>query len=165
MMRFALALTIAVPLACGLTAPLASSDLAHPEARPYSEHRNAMAAVDKALARASKRGTRVLLVMGANWCHDSRSLAGWLETPRFRAMTAQRFEVVFIDAGKPQEGKGHNLDVAQRFGIAELPGTPNLFVIRADGTVVNAESVTGWRNAASRSEDAIFDELVALSRV
>lgn len=124
-----------------------------------------MAAVDKALATAGKRGTRVLLVMGANWCHDSRSLAGWLETPRFRAMTAQRFEVIFIDAGKPQEGKGRNLDVAQRFGIAELPGTPNLFVIRADGTLVNAESVTGWRNAASRSEDAIFDELVALSRV
>jgi thiol:disulfide interchange protein len=162
MKRLALALALAAPLAACATVPI-TADAAHPEAKPYAEHRNAMAAVDTALARAKQRGTRVLLVMGANWCHDSRALAGWLATPRFRAMTAQNYEVVFVDAGKPQEGKGHNIAVAQRFGIASLPGTPNLFVIRADGSLVNADTVTSWRNAASRSADAIFDELVALA--
>lgn len=162
-MRSLLALVAAALVAACTTVASSPPTAAHPEAAPYTEGRDALGAVDAALARAQERGTRVLLVMGANWCHDSRALAGWLETPRFRALTDQRFELVFVDAGKPQEGKGHNLAVAQRFGIDALPGTPNLFVIRPDGSLVNPASVTGWRNAASRSEDAIYAELVMLA--
>ena len=129
MIRLALALSLAAPLAaCATTAP----SVAHPEAQPYDEKRDAMATVDAALATAQARGTKVLLVMGANWCHDSRALAGWLATPRFLALTARHYEVVFVDAGTPQEDRPHNLAVAQRFKIEKLPGTPNLFVIAAD---------------------------------
>lgn len=122
-----------------------------------------MAQVDAALARAGQRDTRVLLVMGANWCHDSRALAGWLETQRFAELVEANYELVFVNVGMPQTGDGHNLDIAQRFGLATLPGTPNLLVIDADGNLLNADSATSWRNAASRSEDVIYAELSALS--
>lgn len=161
MIRFVFTLALAAPLAGCATVPQAAA--LHPEAMPYSEGRDAMADVDAALARAKQRNTRLLLVMGANWCHDSRALAGWLASPRFQDMVTEHYEMVFVDAGKPQEKQGRNLDVARRFGIDELPGTPNLFVIRSDGTLMNGESVTGWRNAASRSEDAIYNELLALA--
>ena len=162
MIRFAFALALAAPLAACATAS-AQTDALHPEARPYAEDADAGAAVDAALARAAARGTNVLLIMGANWCHDSRALAGWLDTPRFRELTDWRYEVVFVDAGTPQQDKGRNLDIARRFGIEQLHGTPNLFVIRPDGSLANPDSVTGWRNAASREEDAIYAELESLA--
>ena len=122
-----------------------------------------MGDVDAALARAGSANKRVLLVLGANWCHDSTALAGWLQTPRFAALVAQHYEPVFVNVGMPQTGDGHNLDVANRFGLAELPGTPALLVLTAEGKAVNLDTAASWRNAASRSEDAIFAELTALA--
>ena len=119
--------------------------------------------VDAALARAGANGKRVLLVLGANWCHDSRALAGWLETPRFAALTAERYEVVFVNVGMPQTGDGHNLDVARRFGLAEVPGTPALLVLTAEGSAVNLDTAASWRSAGTRSEDAILAELTVLA--
>ncbi len=137
----------------------------HPEAKAFTTDADtdAMADVDAALALAEENGKRVLLVMGANWCHDSRALAGWLETPRFQTMLAEQYEVVFVNIGMPQTGDAHNLDIAKRFGLDTLPGSPNALVLTADGTLVNADTATSWRNAASRSEDAIYEELVALA--
>jgi len=122
-----------------------------------------MGDVDAALNRAAESDKRVLLVMGANWCHDSRALAGWLATERFAALIEERYELVFVNIGMPQTGDGHNLAVAQRFGLAALPGTPNLLVLTAEGELLNAESATTWRNAASREEEAIYQELVQLA--
>lgn len=134
-----------------------------PDAKAYLVSDDAMAEVDAALERAQENDTRALLVMGANWCHDSRALAGWLETGRFADLIAKEYELVFVNVGMPQSGDGHNLDIARRFGVKDLPGTPNVLVVTGEGTLVNAESATAWRNAASRSEDAIFDELLNLA--
>ncbi len=161
MIRAAIAASLALALAaCATTGDTAA---AHPEARSYSATAYAMADVDAALVRASANGKRVLVVLGANWCHDSRALAGWLETPRFAALTAERYETVFVNVGMPQTGDGHNLDVARRFGLAEVPGTPALLVLTAEGRAVNLDTAASWRNAGSRSEEAILAELAALA--
>ncbi len=162
MIRAAFAASLALALAgCATTPDLAAT--ARPDARSYAVSANAMADVEAALARAATTGKRVLLVMGANWCHDSTALAGWLETPRFAALLADRYELVFVNVGMPQTGDGHNLDIARRFGLAEFPGTPALLVLTAEGEAVNRDTAATWRNAASRSEDAIFAELTALA--
>lgn len=136
---------------------------AQPEARAYSAEADANAEVDTALSRAAASGKRVALVMGANWCHDSRALAGWLETPRFKALAAAHYEVIYIDVGVPQTGQGRNLAIARRFGLDEISGTPALLVLASDGTLLNRDTAASWRNAASRSEDAIYAELAALA--
>lgn len=136
----------------------------YPEARSYAVSNDAMADVDAALVRAGQAGKRVLLVMGANWCHDSRALAGWLETERFATLVEAQYELVFVNIGMPQSGDGHNLAIAQRFGLENLPGTPNLLVLTAEGKLVNGDTATTWRNAASREEDAIYEELVMLTK-
>lgn len=162
------------PLIAGLTAGLLVTGCAtmtggdhvahaYPEARSYAVSEDAMADVDAALARAAETDKRVLLVMGANWCHDSRALAGWLESERIGALVEQRYELVFVNIGMPQQGDGHNLGIARRFGLDDLPGTPNLLVLTAEGELVNGDTATTWRNAASRSEDAIYDELAMLA--
>lgn len=124
----------------------------HPEAKPYKKNAKASANVDSALARAAAADKRVLLVMGANWCHDSRGLAGWFERPRFAAMLEPKYEIVYIDVGH----RDRNIDIAQRFGIEEIKGTPTVLVLSPRGALLNPESAPSWRNAASRDEDDIF---------
>ena len=162
MIRTGLAASLALALAaCAGAGPAIRTH--GPQALAYEAAADASGAVDAALARANANGKRVLLVLGANWCHDSTALAGWLETPRFAALVAQSYEVAFVNVGMPQTGDGHNLDIARRFGLAELPGTPALLVLTADGKAVNLDTAASWRNAASRSEDAIFAELTTLA--
>ncbi len=164
MIRAVIAASLALALAaCAGVADPTTAAQAHPEARAYSADADAASDVDAALTRASASGKRVLLVLGANWCHDSRALAGWLETPRFAALVVERYEVVFVDVGMPQTGEGRNLELARRFGLTDLPGTPALLVLTPDGRAVNLDTARDWRNAASRSEDAIFAELAALA--
>lgn len=154
-------LALALALAGCATTGAPKAD--HPEARSYDAALDAAAAVDTALARAAQRNARVLVVFGANWCHDSRALAGWLETPRFAALVAAHYELVFVNVGMPQTGDGHNLGLARRFGLETVPGTPAVLVLRPDGSAVNLDTAATWRNAASRSEEAIFAELAALA--
>ena len=142
---------------------VAHSSHDYPEATSYDVSDDAMGDVDAALAKAAENETRVLLVMGANWCHDSRALAGWLATDRFKALVEEKYELVFVNIGMPQSDDGHNLKIAKRFGLDDLPGTPNLLVLTAEGELVNADTATTWRNTASREEDAIYAELAALA--
>jgi hypothetical protein len=158
--RAAIAASLALALAACATTPESAAP-ARPDARSYAVTADAMG--DAALARAAANGKRVLVVLGANWCHDSTALAGWLETPRFTGLVAERYELVFVNVGMPQTGDGHNLAVPQRFGLAEMKGTPGLLVLTAEGKAVNLDTAASWRNAASRSEEAIYAELTALA--
>lgn len=141
----------------------------YPEASPFDENANAQ--TDFANAHASARAESangeeklILAVFGANWCHDSRALAGWLETPRFKALTDEHFEVVYIDVGVPQAGKGRNLDLAENLGLSDITGTPTLMVLTADTELLNADTAKSWRNTSTRSEDEIFAELEAFTQ-
>lgn len=134
-----------------------------PDARSYLVSDDASADVDAALARARQSGKRVLLVMGANWCSDSRALAGWLATERFAELIDRKYELVFVNIGMPRTGDGHNLGIGRRFGLQELPGLPNVLVLTSDGVLVNPTTATSWRNAESRTGDAIYDELATLA--
>lgn len=159
-MRIAVLTSLFLTLALAACAPPPQTNHArpdHPEARLYEADRDAMADVDAALGRAAERNRLVLLVMGANWCHDSRGLAGWLSTPRFARMIHVRYELVYVDVGIPQTGEGRNIDIARRFGIEEIVGTPTVLILSPDGALLNAVTAPTWRNAASRSEDEVFE--------
>jgi thiol-disulfide isomerase/thioredoxin len=129
----------------------------HPQGLAYFADRDAQADVDQALQRAGGNGKMVLLVMGANWCHDSIGLAGWFDTPRFAAMLGERYEIVYVDVGVPQTGHGRNLDIAKRFGIKKLRNTPLVMLLSAKGKLLNSKKdAISWRNAGSRSEADIY---------
>lgn len=64
-----------------------------PEATPFDPAANAGGELELAFAvaaahdAADQGALNILAIFGANWCRDSRALAGWPETPRFRALT------------------------------------------------------------------------------
>ena len=134
------------------TAAFAQPD---PEARPFDSSANAQRDLDSALASNDDRN--IIVILGANWCHDSRALAGWLTKPRFTEMLRDRYKTVYVDVGSPQTGQGRNLDIAKRFGIKKVKGTPLVMIVSPTGMLMNSrQDANSWRNAASRSEDEIF---------
>lgn len=139
--------------------PDEAADPVLPEARLYDASIDVFAAVDAALVRAAERGKLVMIVLGANWCHDSRALAGWLETERIKALVAEKYELVYVNVGMPQTGDGHNLGIAARFGVEGIEGTPTMLILDGDGSLLNPDTAKSWRDAASRSEDEIYEEL------
>lgn len=126
----------------------------YPEARPFAVAPGPKAAIKTAFERARAADKRVMLVFGMDACHDSRALAGWFATPRFAAMLQTHYEIVWIDVGRDR--KRHR-NLAARFGVAPIVGTPTVLIVDAQGTALNRADAGGWRNAASRSEDEIFN--------
>lgn len=160
--RFTAALlTMAAPvlLACPPVETAGTRAAAHPEARPFDADFDAGVEFETALLEARLNDRLTLAVFGANWCHDSRALAGWLETDRFRALTDAHYEVIYIDVATPQNGEGRNLELAEMSGVEDITGTPTLLIFGSDSSLLNADTAKSWRNAASRSEDEIYAEL------
>jgi thiol-disulfide isomerase/thioredoxin len=146
----ALGASIAAP---GLSvAAEVAQQAAQPEAKPFDAHRDATADAEAAIARAKASQHKVILVFGANWCGDSRALAGWFATPRFKTMLDAGYELVWIDVGQ----KDRNLDLARRFGLDGIKGTPTVLILDQTGKPLNLADAPSWRNARSRSEDAIY---------
>jgi len=125
----------------------------HPEAQPFDRERDAKVDLDWALDKAKKSGNLAIVIMGANWCHDSRALSGWFASPRFARMISDQYELIYVDVGY----KDRNIDIAQRFGFERIKGTPTVLVLSHDGKLLNQISAPSWRNAASRNEDDIFN--------
>lgn len=157
----AFALAAVPPLAGCATAP-GHHAAALPEATPFDESADARDRLNTALAHAARRGgqVRVLAIFGANWCHDSRALAGWLQSPQLQPLVAERFEVAYIDAGVPQEGHGRNLDLAAQYGVTGIVGTPTMLVLDAEGRLLNTPAdAKSWRNAGSLPPEQIRERL------
>jgi hypothetical protein len=76
-------------------------------------------------------GKRVLLVMGANWCSDSRALAVWLATERFKDLVQRKYELVYAHIGIPGAGDRLNLGIANGLGVPALAGSPTYLLLRA----------------------------------
>jgi hypothetical protein len=112
----------------------------------YPPSENAMAEVDAALARAGAAGRLALIVLGADWCHDSRALAERLQAEALAGLIAQHYETVLVDVGYLERGQ----DIVQPFGVPVYYATPTVLIVEpATGRLVNAGDRHQWGAAAS----------------
>ena len=159
---FALAVSASAPLAVPTPAPAPPPVReASPEDRystiAFDPTEDAASRLEVKLKGVAISGKKLLIIMGANWCHDSAALANMLDSGRFVGMITQNYEVLFVDVGTPQTGRGRNLEIARRFGVKKIKGTPTVLVVSPKGKLLNTKKdAASWRNAASRAEDAVY---------
>ena len=155
-MKYLLPIALALSACAATTLPV----LAHAEAAGhavYDASRDAAADVEAALARVEGTERKVVVVMGANWCHDSRGLAEHFARSEIAPVIAAHYEVVWVDVGTPQRGEARNQELADRFGITPLVGTPTVVVLDGSGAMLNSEAdARSWRNAYSREADDVL---------
>ncbi|WP_394692756.1 thioredoxin family protein [Hyphobacterium sp.] len=133
-----------------LAAPVRAFD---GETNPFNEAADARADVDAALARAVDNATRIILVFGADWCHDSHGLVDHFSQADMQQILSENYEVVHIDVG----WRHRNLDIAREFGVPTIYGTPTVLIIDPDLGLVNRGTMHSWHTAFSRDHQDVVN--------
>ena len=126
----------------------------------YVPSDDAMADVSNALNAARESNKLALVVMGANWCHDSRALASRLYQEPLGALIDEHYETVFVDVGYLDKGK----DVISSIGPPVYYATPTILIVDpTSGRLVNAENRHQWGDAynISMEESLEYFQLMA----
>lgn len=107
-----------------------------------------MAELAAKLNTAKENNKRLLVVMGGNWCHDSRALASRLYEEPLGTTIEAHYETLFVDVGYLQKGK----EVITSLGIPVYYATPTVLIVNPDtGRVINAHNRHQWGDAATIS--------------
>jgi thiol-disulfide isomerase/thioredoxin len=139
-----LLLIVTLVICSGLIVACASAAETGPDGRQFQPSIDPLADVQQALDRAEKSDRLALVVLGANWCHDSRALASRLNQSPLAELIEQHYELVFVDVGYYETGR----EVLQQFGVAHFYATPTVLIIDpSNRALVNDEDRHLWSNA------------------
>lgn len=126
----------------------------------YTEHSHRQQAVAHGLQAARSSDKLLLLIIGANWCEDSRSLADFLRTDDVKATLSEHYEMVVIDAQWLDNLK----PLLSQFNYPAYFGTPSLLIIDPKNkTLVNRDSVQRWQSAHSESAGSLNHYLALMA--
>jgi CubicO group peptidase (beta-lactamase class C family) len=120
---------------------------------PFDEAADARSDIDAAFAAAAADGRRVLMVLGGNWCHDSRALARRMTDPALAGLLQENFHTVFVDVGR----RDRNLWLPRRYNVGSLAGTPTVLIAAPDGALLNREKIFDLTTADSVPVQMITD--------
>lgn len=120
----------------------------------YLPSESAMADLRAGFDAARESNRLALVVMGANWCHDSRALAARLYEQPLSTIISQYYEIIFVDVGYLDKGK----DVITSLGIPVYYATPTVLIVDpVNSRVINAFNRNQWGDAASISMEESVD--------
>lgn len=99
---------------------------------PYDEQSDAASVVRLARTKAKAERRFLMVIFGANWCLDCRTLHHNLNSPPVSAYTRDLFHFVNVDIGN----FNRNHDVAESLGVSLTRGIPVAIVFNPDGEVI-----------------------------
>ena len=100
--------------------------------------------------QAAKQGKDLMLVLGANWCHDSTALLERFNQSPFRDQLKQQYQIHTVDVSYFERG----YDIVQAYGEPIYYGTPTVMIIDAgSGQIKNFASWQHWTNASKHSAE------------
>ena len=106
--------------------------------------------VNDVMVRAEIEGKLAMLVLGANWCHDSTHFVEMIESPELRELLEQRYVVALFNTGYMD----HVKDYLQPLGVPAIYGTPTVLIVDpVTGDVRNLDQHYYWRNASQLTEE------------
>lgn len=105
----------------------------------------ATATIDSVIAEAGASGKLAMLVLGANWCHDSRDFARMVEKPALAEWLDQYYVIGLFNLGYLD----HMQTYLEPFDVPVLYGTPTVLVVDPKtGQLLNPDLHYYWRNAS-----------------
>jgi len=116
----------------------------------YLASDDALADLQSTLQKAERENKLALVILGANWCHDSTALASRLQVEPLKSLVDERYETLFVNVGNLSEGR----EVIQSLGVPIYYATPTVLIIDpVSGDLVNEGNRHMWASAASISMD------------
>lgn len=107
---------------------------------------NPMLQAQTALRKASAENKYALIVLGAQWCHDSVGLAERFSTDKMQTVLSERYVTQFIDVGYLQDRR----DITSLVGYPNYFATPTVLIVDPNSnTVMNMDSLKKWQSAGS----------------
>lgn len=95
---------------------------------------------------AISNNKRLMVVFGAEWCHDSRGLSQRFSTPEINTILQQQYEVLLVDVGYLSTG----FEIIQQLQQPIYYGTPAVLILDPKtNTLLNQPSIMHWTNADS----------------
>lgn len=114
--------------------------------------------VKAAVKKAKNNNKLALIIMGANWCHDTRSLMESLDDPAMKT-ALEGYEVTRVNMDQYADA----LKVVKKYGKATVYETPTVMIIDPKTKkLVNRDTMHQWRDAFKMSLEekvAYFDEM------
>ena len=112
-----------------------------------------VAEVSEASRTARQENKQVLVIMGANWCHDSRALAARVDQEPLKSVIDRHYVTVFVDVGFFEISPS----VVASLGTPVYYATPSVLILDPiSGALVNAENRHQWGHADTISmEDSV----------
>lgn len=112
----------------------------------YEPVDNMMQQVDSALKNARTDGKLAMIVLGAQWCHDSVGLAEQFSSDGMQTVLEEHYVTVFIDVGYLEDRR----KITQRFDYPTYFGTPTVLIVEPNTeTLLNHDEVSKWQAADS----------------
>lgn len=112
----------------------------------YVEQGDPLAQVNQARKEAVQAQKKLLVVFGANWCHDSMALASQFSNPEVHEVLQANFITQFVDVGYYKDLRA----VTSSLGYPGYYATPTVLVVEPDtGELLNRDDVRRWQAAAS----------------
>ncbi|MGB3724386.1 MAG: thioredoxin family protein [Glaciecola sp.] len=131
---------------CASFTPALADSNANASASVYQPSSNPMQDVQDAITAAKQSNKHVLVVMGAQWCHDSRGLVEQFNKPEMATIISKHYELVYVDVAYFNDLR----HISERFGQAHYFATPTVMIIEANTeALLNASSMAQWGNADS----------------
>ena len=126
----------------------------------YLPSTDVMADLETAIGVARDNNKLTLVIMGGNWCHDSRALASRIYQEPLKTIVEENYETIFVDVGFLSKGK----DVISSLGPPIYYATPTVLIVDpVSRQLVNAKNRHRWADAfnISMEESVEYFQLMA----
>jgi hypothetical protein len=112
----------------------------------FSPAENPLMQVKTALSKAKTENKYALIVLGAQWCHDSVTLAERFSNEQMQSVLSDTFVTQFIDVGYLEDRR----DITTLVGYPHYFATPTVLIVNpTSNEIMNIDSLKVWQSADS----------------
>jgi hypothetical protein len=112
----------------------------------YTPSESPLQDVIVAQEKAKNNDTLLLVVLGAQWCHDSTGLASHFESEALQPILEKYYTTLLVDVGLLEDRRS----ITERFDYPIYYATPTVMIVEPNtGTLLNRASMAMWAHADS----------------